>query len=407
MRRIDPQSFVRATRLTTRQINRQIVLSLVREHQPISRADLARKMRLGRGRITQLVTELVDQGEIYVGDEVTETPRGRRPEMLFVRTRDRLVMAVDIRFSRTYLMLGDFAGAPLVLESFETVPDPARLLATIARRVRAILKKHDRSKRCEGLGVVIPGMVDQLTGKVLSSPQLGWRDVDVREKLTALVGLPVHIENAPIACALSWMWMSGRGATVPQNFVYVTVSDGVGAGVVVNGELMRGHSNTAGEFGHVALDLAGPVCLCGARGCLEAYTSNIATLSRYLGVDFSPASAHELLRSSGLTILDVVERAKRGEQRAIRALHETGRYLGAGIAAIINSLNPGLLLIGGEVTGAWDILEPLIRSAVKDRALTATAAATPIAIESADRYPRLRGATALVAARGFAAPKVA
>jgi predicted NBD/HSP70 family sugar kinase len=405
MRRIDPHSFVRATRLTTRHINRQIVLNLVREHQPISRADLARKMRLGRGRITQLVTELVRGGEIYVG-RTTETPRGRRPEMLFVRTRDRLVMAIDIRFSRTFLMLGDFAGAPLALESFETMMDPTRLMNAIAKRVRAILRKHDRAKQCEGIGLVIPGMVDQSTGRVLSSPQLGWKDVDVRDALTKSAGLPVHIENAPTACALARMWLGEHGVSVPQNFVYVTVSDGVGAAVVVNGELVRGHSNTAGEFGHVPIDLNGPVCLCGARGCLEAYTSNIATLSRYLGVEFS-AAPHNRLRSSKLTVLDVVERAKGGERRAIRALEKTGRYLGAGLAVIINALNPGMIFVGGEVTEAWEILDPLIRSAIRERALTASAASTPIVIEPADRYPRLRGATALVAARGFAAPKVA
>ena len=406
MRRIDPHSFVRATRLTTRHINRQIVLNLVREHQPISRADLARKMRLGRGRITQLVTDLVKEGEIYVG-RTTETPRGRRPEMLFVRTRDRLVMAIDIRFSRTFLMLGDFSGAPLAFESFKTVLDPARLMNAIARRVRAILRKHDRAKQCEGIGLVIPGMVDQSTGRVLSSPQLGWKDVDVRDTLSRSAALPVHIENAPTACALARMWLGEHGVTVPQNFVYVTVSDGVGAAVVVNGELVRGQSNTAGELGHVPLDLKGPVCLCGARGCLEAYTSNIATLSRYLGVEFSPASAKKLRRSSGLTVLDVVERAKGGERRAVRSLEETGRYLGAGLAVIINALNPGVIFVGGEITEAWEILDPLIRSAILERALTSSAASTPIVIEPADRYPRLRGATALVAAMGFAAPKVA
>jgi len=406
MRRIDPHSFVRATRLTTRHINRQIVLNLVREHQPISRADLARKMRLARGRMTQIVSELIAEGEIFVGPTM-QTPRGRRPELLHVRTRDRLVMAVDIRLSRTFLMLGDFAGAPLILESFETVRDPARLMSEVAKCVRAILKKHDRAKRCEGIGLVIPGMVDQSTGTVLNSPQLGWKNVDVRDSLARSTGLPVQIENAPIACALARMWLGEHGVAVPQNFVYVTVSDGGGPGVVANGELVRGHSHTAGEFGHLPIDLEGPICLCGARGCLEAYTSNIATLSRYLGVEFSARSAHDLVRSSGLTVSDVVERAARGERRAIRTLQETGRYLGAGLAAIINALNPGVVFVGGEVTEAWDILQPVIRAAISDRALTPGAAVTPLVIEPADAYPRLRGATALVAARAFAAPKIA
>jgi predicted NBD/HSP70 family sugar kinase len=406
VRKINTRSFIRATRSTSREINRQILLNLVREHQPISRADLARQMGIGRGMVTSLVSELLADGAVYEGATV-DAPRGRKPKMLHVRTRDRLVVAIDVRFSRTYVMLTDFGGSSIALETFETVASPPALVKALATRVRRLLRGHGAAGSCEGIGLVVPGMVDQDTGRVLNSPQLGWRDVDIRDALARATGQPVHIENAPIACALSRMWLGQRGGDVPADFVYVTVSDGVGTGVVVNGAVVRGSANTAGEFGHVPLTLDGPTCLCGARGCLEAFTSNLATLSRYLEHEFSPANARALLRSTGLTITDVIAFARSGERKAIAALEETARYLGIGLAMIINALNPAQIVVGGEITEAWDRLMPIIGSAITARALTRAAAHTPIIPESADSYPRLRGATALVAAPVFAAPQVA
>src|SRR5215213_9315585 len=135
MRKINTLSFVRATRSTPRDINRRIALNLVRDHQPISRADLARRMRIGRGVVTALVNELIGEGSIYEGAAV-DAPRGRRPKMLYVRTRDRLAVAVDVRFSRTYIMLSDFGGTQIALEAFETIFDPMRLVAELALRIR-------------------------------------------------------------------------------------------------------------------------------------------------------------------------------------------------------------------------------------------------------------------------------
>jgi N-acetylglucosamine repressor len=405
MRKIDTRRFVRATRSTPRDINRQILLNLVREHQPISRADLARRMAIGRGMVTALVDELLGEEAIYEGAAV-DAPRGRRPKMLYVRTRDRLVVGVDVRFSKTYLMLGDFGGTPIATESFDTIVDPAALVDELITRVRRLLHAHGAVGRCEGIGIVVPGMVDQRTGRVLNSPQLGWRDVDIRDALAAGTGLPIHIENAPIACALAHMWL-GHGDDPTNDFAYVTVSDGVGVGIVVNGQVVRGHGNTAGEFGHVAITIDGPTCLCGAQGCLEAYTSNIATLKRYLGRELTPAQTRDLLHASGLTVNDVLARARSGEPRALATLDETAQYLGIGLATIINALNPAQVVIGGEITVAWDRIAPIVHAEIQRRALTAAAAATPIVIESGGVSPRLRGATALVTAPVFAAPQVA
>ena len=409
MRKINTLSFRRATRSTAREVNRQIVLNLVREHQPISRAELARRMSIGRGVVTSLIGELLEEGAIYEGDTV-DAPRGRKPRMLYVRTRDRLCVSVDVRLSRTYVMLGDFAGTQIAFETFETILEPQALAKELVRRIRRLLEAHGAAGSCEGIGLVVPGMVDRRTGRVINAPQLGWKDVDVRGPIAKGTGLPVHIENAPIACALAQMWLGARGEG-DGDFVYVTVGDGVGAGIVVNGEVVRGRDQTAGEFGHIPMvpGAAGddaPVCLCGARGCWEVYTSNIATLSRYLGRDLPAGASRAQLQSMPLTMVDLVGRARAGEARALAALQETARHLGEGLGVIINALNPGQIFVGGEITALWEQLEPTVRAAIGERVLTRAAATTPIVPEQAGGMPRLRGATALVAAPLFAAPQV-
>src|SRR5213595_3841680 len=136
VRKIDTRDFRRATRSTSRQVNRQILLNLVREHQPISRADIARRMTLGRGVVTTLVNELLEEGALYEG-ALAELPRGRRPKMLHVNTRGRLVVAIDVRFSRTEVLLSDLGGRQIALERLATRFGPEELLDELAIRVRS------------------------------------------------------------------------------------------------------------------------------------------------------------------------------------------------------------------------------------------------------------------------------
>jgi predicted NBD/HSP70 family sugar kinase len=405
MRKINTRQFNRATRSTPREINRKIVLNLVREHQPISRADLARRMHVGRGMITQLVDELIATDVIAEG-ATADSPRGRKPRLLHVRTSGRFCIAVDVRFSRTHVALTDLDGRVLALETLDTRLDPDALVADVAARVERLLEGHGAGG-CEGVGVVVPGMIHRRTGLILNSPQLGWRDVPLREALARATGLRVLIENAPIACALAEMWLPPFARDGVDNFVYVTVSDGVGVCVVHHGEVFRGHGDTAGEFGHLPLSLDGPRCMCGLRGCLEAYTSNVATLARYFGLDASVPASREALRGSGFGMEELIARVRSGDARATAALAETGRYLGIGLAGIVTALSPARVVVSGEVTAAWDLIGELVGEGVRERAITRAAASTPIVPAPAGDSPRLKGATALLVARRFAAPKVA
>jgi len=405
VRKIDTERFSRATRGTPREVNRQILLNLVREHQPISRADLARRLGMSRGMVSSLVDELIAEGLLYQG-ATANAPRGRKPRLLHIRAHDRLVVGIDVRRRLTHLLLSDWAGIRIALEAFRTPSQVGALVDQLATRTQRLIDAHRDQGTCMGVGLVVPGLVDVDTGIVLNAPTLGWRNLDVRSMLAPRLPVPVHIERDAVACALAKIWSGGRRSR-PDNFAYVTVSDGVGAGLVVHGQVVRGRHHAAGEFGHVPLNLDGPPCFCGSRGCWEAYTSNPATVARYLGRERAAPPPDPDSGAVDLTIEDVVARASSGDAAAREALEATGRYLGIGIAGIVNALSPEEIIVGGEVTAAWDIVGPALRSQLADRVLTEAAAETPVLPEPSDRDTRLAGAVTLVVGPAFAAPKIA
>jgi predicted NBD/HSP70 family sugar kinase len=406
MRKINPHDFTVARRGTSREINRQIALNLVRAHQPVSRADLARLMGVRRGVASLLVSELLNESLIFEGAVGEAVGRGRRPTFLYIDSRQRCVVGVDIRATRTYILVTDLLGRQLgVVSSFQTNRDVDVLIQELARRIKQILIDYKEVGACEGVGVSVPGMVDPVKGRVLHAPTLAWRDVNLRDPLAVMLGIPVHIENSGKACALAQVWAT-RSDMASGNSVFVSVSDGVGVGVVVNGEVLRGRHNTAGEFGHVPLSIDGPRCSCGATGCWEAYVSNLATLSRYFGRDLSEPRPRDT-DTATFTVEDLIARARAGDAKALAAINSTARYLGLGLASLINALDPGRIYIGGEITTAWSLIEPIVRSALRERTLTEFGGATEIHVVPAEEHPRLRGAVALVAAPAFAAPMVA
>jgi len=406
MRRVNPSRFRVATRGTSREINRSIVLNLVRARQPISRADLARVMDVRRGAVTLIVNDLLRKGLIFEG-ATGETVRGRKPTFLYIDSRRRAVVAADIRASETFVMLADLLGTPMTgAIGFPTARDPKKLIELLAARVKQLLADHPEVDACEGIGVVVPGMVEHSTMRVLHAPTLGWRNVNLREGLAGATGLPVQIENSGRACALAQAWALREDlAGLAGDLVFVSISDGVGVGVMIHGEVLRGRHNIAGEFGHVPLSLDGPRCSCGSNGCWEAYVSNPATLARYFGRPTEPGPTR--VEQRHFTVEDLIARARARDAKASAALDSTARYLGLGLASVINVLDPARVYVGGEITIAWDLIEPTVRAALAERALTPDAAGTDIRPVAASEYPRLRGAAALVAAPAFAAPVVA
>lgn len=409
MRKINPNNFTLATRGTSREINRQIALTLIRTHQPVSRADLSRLMETNRANVTLLINELMEEGLVREGAQANQKVRGRKPTFLYLNSKDTLAVAVDVRISRTFLMLTDSIGKQIgEIVSFPTKPEPTEFVRSLSWQIRKVLSSQGGSGNCGGIGIVVPGMLDRDSGLVINAPTLRWQNVNLREGLAEeFPGVPIHLENSGKACALSQIWaVRSDGGAAANDIVFVSVSDGVGVGVVLNGELVRGRHNTAGEFGHLPLSIDGPACSCGSNGCWEAYISNPATLSRYFGRNLKERGPVPI-DVSEFTIEDLIARARSNDTKALTALHSTARYLGLGMASIINALDPSRIFIGGEITEAWDLIESIVREAIKERTLISKLGETSIRIVPAMEYPRLRGAVALVTAPAFAAPKVA
>jgi predicted NBD/HSP70 family sugar kinase len=396
-----------ATRGTSREINRSIALTLLRARQPISRADLARAMGVRRGAVTVIVNDLLREGLVFEG-ATGQSVRGRRPTFLYIDSRHRAIAAVDIRASQTYVMLTDKLGRPLTgVFGMPTERDPQCLARVVSARISALVAEHPDVEGCDGIGVVVPGMVERSSMTVLHAPTLGWRDVALGGPLAAATGLPVEIESSGRACVLAQAWaMRDEVATISGDIVFVSVSDGLGVGVMIQGEVLRGRHNIAGEFGHVTLSLDGPRCSCGASGCWEAYVSNRATLARYFE---RPTEQTDPIRAdhTRFTIDDLLTCARARDMRAVGALEATARYLGLGLASVIHALDPTCVYVGGEITVAWDLIEPALRAALAERALIPAVAETDIRPVAAGEHPRLQGAAALVAAPVFAAPIVA
>jgi len=224
--------------------------------------------------------------------------------------------------------------------------------------------------------------------------------VNVRELLEAAVQLPVVVENAANACALAELWFGQQPDDV-RHLVAVTVSEGIGVGLLLNGQLVHGSDSLAGEFGHITVDENGPPCLCGKAGCWERYASNAAAVRFYM----ETAPANNGGRRESPRFDDLLRLADAGDRRALEAVDRMARHLGAFLAGLATGLAPELIVIVGEVTRAWPRVAPAIEQIVKQRTLPGST--TRIVPTDPAMQPRLRGAVTLVVQQHFGAPNVA
>lgn len=404
MRAIDLNSFKVANSETARDINRRILLNLVRTGQPISRADLARHSGLQRSTVSEIVKQLISQRWVTEG-AIGHLPRGRRPQFLQINEGRAGIVGIDIRPSHTLIALANLSGQFLAQEQMATSSDPHKFVDELAARLAAFVKSHS-AMTIEGVGVSLPGLVDRISERLMYAPNLGWRDLDLKTPLERAAGLPVEIENAANACALAEIWFGQRVDGV-RDLIAVTVSEGIGTGLIANGQLINGPTGVAGEFGHVSINEMGPECKCGNRGCWELYASNSAAIRAYgeatSGGRNGKSSA--IRRASAPTFDDILRLAEQGDVKAAEVLDRMARYLGLGISMLINGIAPSLIVLIGEVTRAWDRVGPIIKKTVAERSRM-----TPMTriIPSEDSaQPRLRGTIALVLQKHFGAPATA
>jgi len=391
LRRLDLRKAQAARLNTIRDINRQIVLNYVREREPISRAEIARETELQRSTVSAIVEDLKTEGLVEeVGEG--ESTGGRRPTMLKLRAAEPIALGVSITPTCTTVATSDLAGRVLDQEEFLT--DPEKTIPQMIEVVREFTTRYKGS--IEGVGVSLPGLVDPSTGTALYIPYFFWRDLPISKVISDAVGLPVVIDNDANAVALAELWFGRPEVSDARDFILVLVAEGVGTGIIFDGQVYRGQRGAAGEFGHMVIGRGAPVpCSCGSDDCWEAFSSERAAVARYLKL--SGASTN-----SPTTFIQVVDRALGGEQNAITALIETARQLGVGISNLIIGFSPEAVVVGGEIARAWELIEHALTETIANSVRRGLPSAR-ILPSTLGVNPTLRGALSLVLASKFAA----
>ena len=386
MRRIDFTNTMVASSETARDINRSVLLNLIRRRQPISRADLARVSGLQRSTVSLITEQLIREKWIVYGP-MGRLPRGRRPTFLCLNER-RAIAVADLRPGQSTIAVADVNGRFLSQERMPTPADPKTTSEHLIARIRHQMKLHG-DRVFEGIGISFSGRFDLTSKHVVFAPNLKWSEFDLKSPIEKAAGMWVDVENAANACVLAEVWF-GDGEKV-RDLVVVTIAEGLGTGLFSNGQLVRGFNGMAGEFGHVSLDPAGPACACGQRGCWEVYASNRAALRYY----------HESNPSSeGLTFQDLMLLAERNDPLALKALEKMARAIGRGMKMIVAGLAPEEIVIAAEFTRLWDRFGPIIEAEMVSGVLGGGAPQLRPAIAEPD-MARLRGAIALVLQKHF------
>jgi glucokinase-like ROK family protein len=354
-----------------REVNRSLVLDLVKAGGSVSRASIARSSRLAKPTVSAIVDELIAEGLIReVG--VATTVSGRPPILLEFNARSQLVVGVHIGARRTTVAVGDATGVELARRDMPTPAGPAQqTLATVAAMIQQAIADVGANapdpavvSRIGAVGVVVPGLTDFHTGVCMLAPHLGWRDVPVGDLLGAqLDDTPVYVHNAGQAAAVAEnLEGAGRGG---GNLTLLYAGSGLSAGVISAGRVFHGVGGTAGEIGHCVLPGLTQPCACGQIGCLETVVSGRALVAavRRAVTEGRPTV---LAGRSEIDARDVADAAEAGDAVAVDAVAELGRYLGFAASWLINMYSPGMVVLGGGLAAIGEPLLEAIRKAASE-----------------------------------------
>jgi predicted NBD/HSP70 family sugar kinase len=383
IKRIDLAYVQLASSENARDVNRDIVLEIIRSRQPIARADLARTSGLQPSTISAIVEQLIQEKWVTEG-AIARRPRGRRPTLLSLND-DLVILAADVRPQQAIVALIDLNGRFLAREVVPLVSDPKRAILKIIECMESMRAKH-RDRSFEGVGLSMPGRVDPESQRLILAPNLKWGNYDVKSVVEEKMQLQVELANAANASLLSELW-SGKLDGV-RDAVLVTVSEGLGAAILANGQIITSRSGLAGEFGHSPVDPTGPLCGCGQRGCWEVFASSTAALRYY---------AETAGKSRPVTIHDLLRMAEEGDSAATTALTRQVTWLGRGLRLVTAALAPEVILITGDLTSSWSRFGPIVQAEMEKTMLAGPA--PRLGITNDGELSRLHGAAAVVLQR--------
>jgi predicted NBD/HSP70 family sugar kinase len=383
LKRIDLAYVELASSEDARDINRDIVLEIIRSRQPVARADLARASGLQPSTISAIVEQLIREKWVSEG-AVVRRPRGR-PSTLLSLNDSLVILTADVRPQQAIVALLDLNGRFLAREAVPLVSDPVRSIERITASMQSMRTAHP-GRSFEGIGVSLPGRVDPETQRLILAPNLKWKAFDIKGAIEQALSLKVELANAANACLLAELW-SGRLDGI-RDAALITISEGVGGAILANGQIVTSRSGLAGEFGHSPIDPDGPLCGCGQRGCWEVFASSNAALRYYR--ESNP-------KASPVSIQDLLRLADEGDSAAMAAVTKQAQHIGRGLRLVTAALAPETILIAGDITTLWPRIGQVVQQEMER---TMLAGKTPeLGITKDGELARLRGAAAVVLQR--------
>jgi predicted NBD/HSP70 family sugar kinase len=328
-----------------KEINRMALVCRLCSHPGMSRADLAQALGLTKSTVSLLVSELIDQGWIVEHELLVTGGLGRRPTPLHINPERLVLLGADVGIENIRIVATSLTGQIIAntLIEYVDISDTKACIKALAKGFVEISKQvHTKGREIAGLGVGLPGGVDETAGVLHFAPNLGWRDVKVAALLstylsgTNLQGLPLFLQNEADVAALGELEFADQMGSDP--LVYVSIGYGVGAGVVVNDRLLTGRNGFGGEVGHTILQLNGPLCSCGRRGCAETLIGFRSLLSD----PTAPSTA-----SATTKLQHIRARVMQGEPVAVDAAEKAGRYLGVLLQNLWAAYDPARIVLGG------------------------------------------------------------
>ncbi|WP_409290536.1 ROK family transcriptional regulator [Peribacillus sp. SCS-37] len=399
------KNFLRGSFKLMKSINRSLILNIIREKGPISRAEIAKLTKLTPPTVSSLVKELLLAEIVIEQQKLGESSGGRKPTLLTLNEEMFHVIGMDIGSRNIKTILTSITGK-IIRKTVVPMPSEISkdmLLGLITDSVQNIIDAVDiDEEKIVGIGVGMHGIVDVKQGVSIFAPNLNLQDIPIKTVLEERFNMIVKVENDGRAMSLGELWF-GNGAGI-DSFVCINVGRGIGAGIIINGRLYHGNHFISGEIGHMVIDIDGPQCTCGNYGCLQTFASGPAIVERVkkeMRLDHT-SMLHELAEDmDNITGELIYEAALKGDSLAKTALEQAGRYLGVGLTNLIHTVNPKRIIIGGGISNASSLIMDSITQTVRQRALTQPAKETEIILSKFGEDATAMGAVALILAELF------
>lgn len=387
-----------------REINRFNILNTIRQAGAISRVEIAAITGQSRASVTNITASLLAEELIYAKETAERLERGRKRILLAINPNAAFVVGVKLSSLRVSVAVADMQA-----EIKSSIIIPVRTQQRSVSYVADLIE--DGIRHCvsdvglqlqsiSGIGIGLPGFIDSRSGKCCWTPLYQNENVPLKELIESRFDIPTYIENDTNTVTLAHQWFGeGRGH---DHFLVVTIEDGIGMGIVVNGQLYRGASGFAAEFGHLVVDPEGLACRCGKKGCIEAYASNFSIVD---AANSAIRAGNWAWQQDGELNFDaVIDAANKGASAPREILARAGHVLGQGIASLVQIFNPSRIIISGDGVKAGDLMFTPMRHAIDTYANVGLRGTLEVVIHKWRDTDWARGAASLVLQELYKSP---